>query len=141
MPYPIKIILVDDHDLVRESFKMLLEKDNRFSIISHCNNGAEAIELSEKLAPDVILMDINMSPINGFEATQKITTANPAVKVIGISIHNSPKYATKMINHGAKGFVTKTSAFSELTMAIEKVYQGENYICTEVRKKLQAKGE
>jgi len=132
---------VDDHDLVRESFKLLLEKDNRFSIISHCKSGAEAIDLSMKLLPDVMLMDINMSPINGFEAAQKITEATPSVKIIGVSINNNPKYALKMIDHGAKGFVTKTSAFSELAYAIEKVYAGESYICNEVRKKMPAQEE
>jgi len=138
MPYPIKIMLVDDHDLVRESFRMLLEKDERFSIVSNCKSGTEAIELSKKLQPDVMLMDINMSPINGFQATKKITTVTPSIKIIGISINNNPKYALKMIDHGAKGFVTKTSAFSELTYAIERVFAGETYICIEVRKRMPA---
>ena len=132
---------MDDHDLVRESFKLLLEKDKRFVIISHCKSGAEAIDLSKKLLPDVMLMDINMSPMNGFEAAQKITEATPSIKIIGVSINNNPKYALKMIDHGAKGFVTKTSAFSELTYAIEKVYAGESYICNEVRKKMPAQEE
>ena len=83
-------------------------------------------------------MDINMSPINGFQATKKITTVTPSIKIIGISINNNPKYALKMIDHGAKGFVTKTSAFSELTYAIERVFAGETYICIEVRKRMPA---
>ena len=141
MPYPIKIILVDDHDLVRESFRMLLEQDERFSIISNCKSGAEAIELSKKLLPDLMLMDINMSPINGFEAAKKITQTTPSVKVIGMSINNNPKYALKMLDHGAHGFVTKTSSFSELAHAIIKVYAGEKYICTEVKKKMPATEE
>ena len=138
MPYPIKIILVDDHDLVRESFRMLLEKDERFIIVSNCKSAAEAIDLSKELLPDIMLIDINMSPINGFQAAKKITTVSPTIKIIGISINNNPKYALKMIDHGASGFVTKTSAFSELAHAIEKVYAGETYICNEVRKKMPA---
>ena len=130
---------MDDHDLVRESFRMLLEKDERFRIISHCKSGAEAIDLSTKLLPDVMLMDINMSPINGFEAAKKISHITPSVKIIGVSINNNPKYALKMLDHGAKGFVTKTSAFSELADAIEKVYAGEHYICSEIQKKMPAK--
>jgi DNA-binding NarL/FixJ family response regulator len=141
MPYPIRIILVDDHDLVRESFKMLLEKDNRFSIIAHSTNGAEAIEQAKSLLPDIILMDINMAPVNGFEATQKITGVNPSIKIIGVSINNNPKYAIKMMEHGAKGFVTKTSPFTELMTAIQKVYEGETYICNEIRIKLPTKEE
>ena len=138
MPYPIRIILVDDHDLVRESWKTLLDKDNNFSVIALCKNGAEAIEQAQQLQPDIILMDINMSPVNGFEATQKITETFPSVKVIGVSINNNPKYAKKMLAHGAKGFVTKTSAFAELKTAIQKVHAGENYICQEINKKLAA---
>jgi len=136
MPYPIRIILVDDHDLVRESWKMLLDKDSNFSVIAQCKNGSEAIEQTKNLLPDIILMDVNMSPVNGFEATQKITETFPSVKIIGVSINNTPKYATKMLALGAKGFVTKTSTFAELKTAMQKVYAGENYICQEILKKI-----
>jgi two-component system invasion response regulator UvrY len=138
MPYPIKIILVDDHDLIRESLKTLLEKDGRFTIIAQCKNGNDAVEQAKNLLPDIIIMDINMTPVNGFEATEKIINDYPSIKIIGISINNNPKYASKMIALGAKGFVTKTSAFAELKSAIQKVYDGENYICQEIRKKLPA---
>jgi DNA-binding NarL/FixJ family response regulator len=136
MPHPIRIILVDDHDLVRESWKTLLDKENSFSVIAQCKNGSEAIELAGALLPDIMLMDINMSPVNGFEATQKITESSPTVKIIGISINNNPRYATKMISLGARGFVTKTSPFSELKMAIQRVHNGESYICQEIHKKM-----
>ena len=138
MPYPIRIILIDDHDLVRESWKALLERETSFSIIAQGRNGSEAILLAKELMPDIILMDINMSPVNGFEATQKITEAYPSVKIIGISINNNPKYAVKIMALGARGFVTKTSAFSELKTAIHKVHNGENYICQEINKKMAA---
>ncbi len=128
--------MVDDHDLVRESWKTLLDKENSFSVIAQCKNGLEAIDMAKELLPDIILMDINMSPVNGFEATQKISESSPSVKIIGISINNNPKYATKMMVHGAKGFVTKTSPFSELKTAIHKVHGGENYICQEIHKKM-----
>ena len=135
MPHPIRIILVDNHDLVRESWKMLLDKDNNFSVIAQCRNGSEAVEQARNLLPDIILMDINMSPVNGFEATKIIAETLPSVKVIGVSINNNPKYATKMLALGAKGFVTKTSTFAELKTAMQKVHAGENYICQEIRKK------
>src|SRR6185436_6772961 len=138
MPYPIRIILIDDHDLVRESWKALLEKETSFSIIAQGRNGSEAILLAKELMPDIILMDINMSPVNGFEATQKITEACPSVKIIGISINNNPKYAVKIMALGARGFVTKTSAFSELKTAIHKVHNGETFICQEINKKMAA---
>jgi len=129
-------MLVDDHDLIRESWKELLDKDERFEVIGQCNNGGEAFDRASQLLPDIVLMDVNMTPVNGFDATQRITDNLPSVKVIGVSINNNPKYALKMVNHGAHGFVTKTSIFQELKTAIERVYGGETYICKEIRKKL-----
>jgi DNA-binding NarL/FixJ family response regulator len=129
-------MLVDDHDLIRESWKELLDKDERFEVIAQCDNGTEAFEKAKQLLPDIVLMDVNMTPVNGFDATQRISDHLPTVKVIGVSINNNPKYALKMVSHGAHGFVTKTSIFTELKAAIEKVYAGETYICKEIRKKL-----
>ena len=134
MPHPIRIILVDDHDLVRESWKVLFDKDDKFSIIAQCRNGNEAVEQTLALQPDIVLMDINMTPINGFEATQRILQGAPAVRVIGVSINNNPKYAVRMMELGAMGFVTKTSAFAELKSAIQKVHAGEKYICQEIQR-------
>ena len=132
----IKIILVDDHRLVLESWKLLLENDPRFTIIAECENGEDAIHLCRELAPDIILMDINMSPINGFESTRKILSENPLFKIIGISVNNQPSYATKMLEIGGKGFVTKGSSFDELTTAIIKVYSGGKYICEEIKRQM-----
>lgn len=132
----IRIILVDDHRLILESWKLLLENDSRFSIIAECENGAEAIAEAEQLNPDVILMDINMSPVNGFEATQKILKANPSIKVIGVSINNQPGYAARILQLGAKGFVTKSSPFEELTTAIIEVQNGNEYICEEIKRNM-----
>jgi two-component system invasion response regulator UvrY len=134
MANPIRIILVDDHKMMRESCRFLLEQDIRFTVIAECSNGMEAIEQAKKFLPDIMLMDINMSPVNGFEATKQITTIVPSVKVIGISTNNSASYATRMLDNGAKGFVTKTSVFDELKIAIQKVHNGEIYICNEIKK-------
>src|SRR6476620_8811730 len=103
----IKIILVDDHRLVLESWKMLLENDSRFAIIADCENGEDDIRVTRELIPDIILMDINMAPLNGFDTTKKILSENPSLKVIGISVNNQPSYASKMLEIGGKGFVTK----------------------------------
>ena len=132
----IKIILVDDHRLILESWKLLLENDPRFTIIAECENGEDAIRVSRELIPDIILMDINMAPINGFETTKKILSENPFLKIIGISVNNQPSYATKMFEIGGKGFVTKGSSFDELTSAILKVHSGGKYICDEIKKQM-----
>lgn len=133
MKKQIRIILVDDHQAIRESWKFLLEKDERFTVIAQCKDGREAIEQAHQLQPDIMLMDINMNHVNGFEATQKIAEKTPSVKIIGLSVNNHPGYAAKMLGLGAKGFVTKSSPFTELTLAILKVHDGEHYVCDEIR--------
>lgn len=130
---PIRIILVDDHKMARESWSMLLTYDGRFSVIKECSNGKEAIEQAAALIPDVMLVDINMSPINGFEVAQQVLRTNPSMKIIGISVNNQPSYANRMLEIGAKGFVTKGSPFDEITHAIAEVHKGENYICSEIK--------
>jgi DNA-binding NarL/FixJ family response regulator len=134
----IRIILVDDHELVRGSWKLLLKQNLRFSVIAECKNGAEAIDEVQRLAPDIILMDINMFPINGLEATERITQRNPSVKIIGLSINNQPLYAERMLKAGAQGYVTKNSTLQEMTHAIFEVHNGRQYICEEVRDKMSA---
>ncbi|MEJ0106311.1 MAG: response regulator [Bacteroidota bacterium] len=81
-------------------------------------------------------MDINMFPINGLEATEKIVQATPTIKIIGLSINNQPVYAQKMLNAGAKGYVTKNSSLYEMTYAIMEVHDGRQYICDEIRHKM-----
>jgi DNA-binding NarL/FixJ family response regulator len=137
-PKQIRIIIVDDHQQVRETWKLLLEQDKRFVIIAECSNGEEAISAAKKFTPDVILMDINMQPINGLEATKEIAIQVPSARIIGMSINNQPSYARNMIQLGAKGYVTKNSSKQEMTSAIIDVFQGKQYICEEVRSKMSS---
>lgn len=130
---PIRIILVDDHKLARESWSLLLDYDPRFSVIKECENGPDAIKEVRRLKPDILLVDINMYPLNGFEVTQKVLEADPSMKIIGISVNNQPSYANKMMEIGARGFVTKGSPFEEITHAIVEVHNGRNYVCNEIR--------
>jgi DNA-binding NarL/FixJ family response regulator len=135
----IRIILVDDHKLIRESWKMLLENNSGIEVIADCDNGYEAFELSKELLPDILLVDINMSPLNGFSLTEKMTETLPEVKVIGLSVSNQPKYASRMISLGARGYLTKTSSLEEIQLGIQKVNMGEIYICEEIKKQLAEK--
>jgi two-component system, NarL family, invasion response regulator UvrY len=130
---PIRIILVDDHQLARESWRTLLGFDDRFSVIHECDNGHDAIESANRLTPDIMLVDINMQPVNGFEVAQKVLEKNPGVKIIGISVNNQPYYADRMLEIGASGFVTKGSSMEEITHAILEVSRGERYICNEIK--------
>jgi len=128
----IRIIIVDDHEMIRQTWKMILQQNEELDIIYECSNGEEAIEAATRLQPDIILMDINMSPVNGFEATRRITHLVPTAKIIGLSINNQPTYARNIMQLGAKGFVTKNSSSNEMIEAIQTVYNGGNFICSEI---------
>ncbi len=133
-PPPIRVILVDDHKLARESWSLLLGMDDRFSIVGEFENGNDAIVQMTNIATDVILVDISMHPLNGFEVTKKLLDADPAMKVIGISVNNQPSYANHMLHIGGLGFVTKGSPFEEICHAIVEVHNGRQYVCNEIRR-------
>ena len=129
----ISIIIVDDHALIRENWAWILNMDTRFSVIAECGSAEEAIELSKSLKPNIVLMDINLPGLSGVEATSQIRKFAPGTRIIGVSLHNQPSYAKKMIQNGASGYVTKNSSREELTDAILKIYSGQKYICTEIK--------
>jgi two-component system, NarL family, invasion response regulator UvrY len=133
---PVRIILVDDHKIVREAWKMMLGHYPGFTIIAECDTGETAIAQAEKLKPDIMLIDVNMAPMNGFTTTKRILEKNPAIKIIAMSVNNEPKYASKMIELGAKGYLTKTSPVDEINKGILKVINGEIYICEEIKRKM-----
>jgi len=136
MDVRIRLVIVDDHEMMRETWKMILQRHPHIEVIAECASGQEAIECAESQQPDIMLMDINMSPVNGFEATRKIARAHPEIKIIGLSINNQPTYARNMIQLGAKGYVTKNSSAEEMLEAISSVYQGKVYICREIQQKM-----
>lgn len=133
----IRLVIVDDHAIMRETWKMILQRHPRITIINECASGEEAIQCASADNPDIMLMDINMTPVNGFEATRKICRANPGIRIIGLSINNQPSYARNMIQLGAKGYVTKNSPSEEMFTAIFTVFDGGVYICKEVKEKMQ----
>jgi len=132
----IRVIIVDDHDLVRQTWKMLLHNQSSINIIKECSSGSEAIHEATTSDPHVILMDINMTPVNGFEATRKILKTAPHIKIIGVSVNNQPSYARNIMQLGAKGYVTKNSSREEMVKAIHEVMNGKTYICQEVLQKM-----
>lgn len=129
----ISILLVDDHKLIRESWSFILNSDKRFEVIGETSDAAEAVEIAKTLKPRIVLMDINMSPVNGFETTKQVRKVSPTSKIIGISMHTMPAYARKMLQMGAVGYVTKNSSKDELLDAIIEVNDGKKYICDEVK--------
>lgn len=132
----IRVVIVDDHKMVRETWRMILDRQEGIEVIAECASGDEAVEAAFRLKPDVMLMDINMYPKNGLEATREITTKNAGISVIGVSVNNQPSYVKSMLAQGARGYVTKNSPMEEMVKAIRAVTGGETYICTEVRNKM-----
>jgi len=129
----ITILLVDDHKLIRDSWSFILNSDSRFQVIGETSNADEAVEIARTKKTDIVLMDINMTPVNGFEATKLVRKFSPGSKIIGISMHSMPAYARRMLQIGAMGYVTKNSSKDELINSIVEVYGGKKYICEEVK--------
>jgi two-component system invasion response regulator UvrY len=129
----ITILIADDHKLIRETWSFILNSDPRFQVIAQCSNGEEAIQEAQRLRPKVVLLDINMSPVSGIEATQQIRKYTPATKIIGVSMHSQPAYVKKLLKLGAHGYVTKNSPQQEMFEAIVEVTQGNRFICSEVK--------
>ena len=134
----IKIILVDDHKIIRNLYRKHLESTELFTVIADFEDGVTAIEEVKSLTPDIILVDINMSPVNGLYVTENILRNNSSLKILGLSVKNQPAYARHMIQLGAKGYLTKTSPIEEIVAGILEVHNGKTYICEEVRKKMDA---
>jgi len=130
---PITILLVDDHRLIRDSWAFILNSDPRFHVIGETDNGTDAIMIAKTQKPQIVLMDINMTPVNGLEATKEIHKFSPETAVIAVSMHSMPVYAKKMMQMGAMGYVTKNSPHHELITAIIEVSNGNKYICAEVK--------
>lgn len=129
----ISILLVDDHKLIRESWSFILNSDPRFQVIGETSSGDEAIEIAKNKRPQIVLMDVNMAPLNGFDATKLVRKYSPGSKIIGISMHSMPAYARRMLQMGAMGYVTKNSSKDEMITAIVEVNNGKKYVCDEVK--------
>ncbi len=126
-------MIVDDHTLIRETWSFLLSRNESFEVIAEVGDGQQAIELARDKRPNIILLDINMAPLNGFDILKMIRKLSPGSKVIAVSMHSQPSYAKKMLRLGARGYVTKNSPRQEMLDAINEVFSGQIYICQEVK--------
>lgn len=129
----ISILIADDHKLIRDTWSFILNTDERFKVVAECSNGEDAVEQAKQKRPQIVLMDINMTPVSGLEATKQIRKVSPGSRIIGVSMHSQPAYAKKMLQIGAKGYVTKNSSRDEMFKAIMEVHNGNRYICDEVK--------
>ncbi|MHB9030665.1 MAG: response regulator [Candidatus Latescibacterota bacterium] len=128
----IKIIIADDHKIVRDGLTALLEKNPDMKVVAEVDNGRQAIEAANLMQPDVVLMDVVMNGLNGIEATRSIVKHNPYVKVIGLSMYSDPEYVSGLLAAGASGYVLKECAYGEIVNAINLVMRNKSYISPEV---------
>jgi two-component system response regulator NreC len=124
----IRVLIVDDHTLVRDGIKALLALATDIEVVGEAANGMEALEKVKELTPDVVLMDLAMPIMGGLEATRRIRKEFTGTKVLALTQYDDSDYVVPVIEAGARGFITKMSAFSELATAIQAVYRGESYL-------------
>ncbi|MEY4728103.1 MAG: hypothetical protein RLZZ390_627 [Bacteroidota bacterium] len=132
----IKIVIADDHLLIAETWATLINMDPDFEVIRVFDNTQSLIEEISELKPDIAILDININPFSGIEATKMIRRLAPGTKIIGVSMHNQPSFAKKMMRNGAMGYVTKSSNKNEMYEAIRAVMRGEKFICAEIQRNI-----
>ena len=128
----IRILLADDHAVVRQGFKMILAEQPDMEIVGEAGNGREAISLAESLKPDIVVMDVAMPELNGIEATRRLGDAAPHARVVALSMHKDNVYVREILRAGARGYLLKDSVAADLVSAVRAVAQGEGYISPSV---------
>jgi two-component system response regulator NreC len=124
----IRILLADDHAVVRQGFKMILAEQPDMEIVGEAGNGREALKLAEALKPDIVVMDVTMPELNGIEATRRMIDVAPHARVVALSMHKDSVYVREILRAGARGYLLKDSVAADLVSAIRAVAQGEGYI-------------
>lgn len=124
----IKVMLADDHSMIREGLKQLLELEGEFEVVEEASDGGDCIEKLQIIKPDILLLDINMPVMNGLEVLQKIRDVKSELKILLLTVHNEVEYLLKAVDIGANGYLLKDSESSELKKAIISVVNGEDYI-------------
>jgi two-component system NarL family response regulator len=126
---PIKVLVVDDHPMVADGIRAILETYDDIEVVGTLANGQEVIDNAAQLAPDVILLDLNMPQVNGLSATEILLETNPDMRVLILSMHDTPEYINSALSHGAMGYVLKDMPTDEIRKAIDTVMAGERYLC------------
>ncbi len=134
-----KILVVDDHDLVRMGIVRMLADIEGFQVVGDAKSGEEAVTKARTLLPDVVLMDVKMPGMGGLEATKKLLVVNPTLKIIAVTACDDDLYPTRLMQAGAVGYVTKGAEFSEITSAIDKVMRGDLYMSNSIAQQLALK--
>ncbi|MGO8762966.1 MAG: response regulator [Desulfobaccales bacterium] len=128
----IKVLVADDHQIMREGLRAMLEKEHDIVVLGEAEDGRMIERMARELAPDVIIMDVAMPDLNGIEATRQIVAELPGVKIIALSMHDDRRFVLNMLKAGAAGYMLKDSAFTDLAKAIRVVMSGKTYLSHEV---------
>src|SRR5215467_8458676 len=124
----IRILLADDHAVVRQGFKMILEAQPDMEIVGEAGNGREAVELAGQLRPDVVVMDVAMPELNGIEAARRLVDTMPHAKVLALSMHKDSVYVREILRAGARGYLLKDSVAADLVAAVRSIAMGESWL-------------
>lgn len=124
----IKIVVVDDHTIVRQGLKMILAAQPDIEVVGEAANGREAVDLVQKLKPDIVLMDVAMPELNGIDATRRMVEANSRLKILVLSMHKEAVYVREILRAGARGYILKDAIDTELLSAVRSVARGDGYI-------------
>lgn len=128
----IRVVLTDDHNIIREGLRSLLEDDEETEVVGEASNGKELLELLEHTPADVVLLDINMPVMDGYEAAKQVTERFPDTKVLALSMLNSEPFVQKMMDNGASGYILKNTGKAELRSAIKLVASGSQFMCADL---------
>ena len=132
----IRILLADDHQLMRSGIRLMLERETDLSVVGEANDGREAVALAKSLRPDVVVMDIGMANLNGIEAAQQMTGDSPEIAVVMLSMHSDESYVLRALKAGARGYLLKDSAEADLIKAVHAVAGGKSFFSPAVSKVL-----
>jgi two-component system, NarL family, nitrate/nitrite response regulator NarL len=133
----IRVLIVDDHPMVAEGIQSILESYDDVEVVGTLGNGQDAVDRAAGLAPDVILMDLNMPKLGGLSATEMLLERAPETRILILSMHDSPEYIASALGHGAMGYVLKDVPTDEIKAAIDAVMRGEKYLCTGAKGSLE----
>lgn len=136
----LRVLIVDDHPMVAEGIQSILESYEDIDVVATLTNGQDAVDQTAALAPDVVLMDLNMPKMGGLSATEQILERSPRTRILILSMHDSPEYISTALSHGAMGYVLKDVPTDEIKQAIDTVMTGQRYLCTGARGSLEPKG-
>jgi two-component system response regulator NreC len=132
-------MLVDDHGIIRDGLRLVLESEADMKVVGEAENGAEALEIAPRVQPDVVILDISMPGMDGFDCARGLTKLLPDTKILALTVHDDVQYVLRILHAGAHGFLSKRAVSSQLITAVNTILSGETYISSEISAKLASR--